>query len=147
VIADQTGLDIRTAREIGKAFDRTYPGVVQYMRKLERSALADGYVTTGTGRRLPVDSDRAYSAMNYMIQSTSRDITCQALIDLDKAGFTPYQRLVIHDEFLLSFPESKAERGAKKVARIARTGLKGVNIDTDHEVYGRSWGDGYRRAA
>lgn len=142
-VAEQTGLDLPTAKRVVDGFDRAYPGVKALSAKLQREAIQNGYITTPTGRRLPVDADRAYSALNYLIQSSSRDVTGRALVRLHRAGFTPYMRLPIHDEVLLSMPESKAKWGASKVAEIMAEDMDQVHIGTDAEVGGRSWGSLY----
>lgn len=142
-LAEQAHIDIDTAKEVLDGFTRTYPGVTAYAQKLAEQARKNGYITTPVGRRLPVDASRSYSALNYMIQSMSRDVTCRALIRLHEAGFTPYLRLPIHDEIVASLPVEHAERGARKIAQIMREQLGAVLIDTDADVFGPSWGHGY----
>src|SRR5690606_7759281 len=68
-VAMQTGLDLETAKKVVDGFDKAYPGVTRYSRRLQEIAKDRGYVITETGRRLPVDPSRAYSALNYMVQS------------------------------------------------------------------------------
>lgn len=142
-LAEQAHIDIDTATKVLDGFARTYPGVARYARKLSSTAKNVGYVTTAVGRRLPVDRSRPYSALNYMIQSTSRDVTCRALIRLHEAGFTPYIRLPIHDEIVASVPADKAEWGASRIASLMAEEMNGVLISTDPEVGGRSWGSLY----
>jgi DNA polymerase-1 len=142
-IAQQCGITVEKAREVIAGFEAAYPKVAQYSKRLQREALRDGYITTPTGRRLPVDQQRPYAALNYMVQSTSRDITAAGLLRLHEAGFTRYLRLPIHDEVLASVPASQAERGAARIAELMATTFKGVRIGTDSEVGGRSWGSLY----
>lgn len=142
-IAEQCGIDVDTARRVIAGFEQAYPKVKQLSQQLQKEARRDGYVTTEFGRRLPVDPDRAYSSLNYLIQSTSRDVTASGLIRLHKAGFTPYLRLPIHDEVLASLPADKAKNGANLIGQIMATRFKGVHIGTDPEVGGRSWGSLY----
>ena len=144
-LAEQAHIDIDTARRVLYGFARTYPGVAKYSKKLAAEAGRRGYITTPMGRRLPVDSSRAYSALNYMVQSTSRDVTCKALIRLHEAGFTPYLRLPIHDEIVASVPAERAEWGAQKIAQLMAEDMNGVRIGTDPEVGGRSWGSLYEK--
>lgn len=146
-VAEQTGLDLPTAQRVVAGFDRAYPGVQQLSRRLQREAIQNGFITTPTGRRLPVDESRAYSALNYLIQSSSRDVTGRALVRLHEAGFTPYLRLPIHDEVLASLPADKAEWGAAKIAEIMAEDMGPVHIGTDAEVGGRSWGSLYLKEA
>lgn len=143
VVAEQTGLTFMQAKRVVEAFDKRYPGVTRYADELSSLAQRDGYITTYFGRRLPVDPERAYSALNYMVQSSSRDITCRGILRAYRAGFGPYMRLPIHDELLLSMPVARAEWGANEVARHMSETLGPVFIDTDAEVGRRSWGSLY----
>lgn len=142
-VAEQTGLDIRTAQTVVAGFDRAYPGVQRLSQKMAKEAEANGYILTRTGRRLPVDPARGYSALNYLIQSTSRDVTGAALIRLHENGFTPYLRLPIHDEILASLPAEKAHWGAQRIADLMAMDMGPVHVGTDAEVGGRSWGSLY----
>lgn len=142
-IAQTCNISVPKAREVIKGFERSYPRVARFSKALEAQAKANGYIVTPSGRVLHVDKDRSYAALNYIIQSTSRDITAAALIRLDKAGFTPYLRLPIHDEILASVPAEHAEYGAKKIASIMETEFMGVCIAADADVLGDSWGGGY----
>lgn len=142
-IAEQCGVSVNTAKSVIAGFESAYPKVKVLSQRLQREALRDGYVTTPFGRRLPVDRARPYAALNYMVQSSSRDITAKGLIRLHEAGFTPYLRLPIHDEVLASLPAGKANWGAGKIGELMSTDFQGVHIGTDAEVGGRSWGSLY----
>lgn len=142
-LAEQAHIEIQTARKVLDGFSSTYTGVAAYAKRLAAEAVRTGHIVTPVGRRLPVDSSRPYSALNYMIQSTSRDVTCRALIRLHEAGFTPYLRLPIHDEIVASVPAKKAEWGAGEIARLMAEQMGSVLIGTDPEVGKRSWGSLY----
>ncbi|APC43365.1 DNA polymerase I [Mycobacterium phage Sabinator] len=142
-VAEQTGLDMEAAKQVVDGFDRAYPGVQKLSRKLQMEASQKGHIVTPVGRRLPVDPSRAYSALNYLIQSSSRDVTGRALIRLHEAGFTRYLRLPIHDEILASVPADKAQWGAQEIARLMAEQMGPVLVGTDPEVGGRSWGSLY----
>lgn len=144
-IAEQAGIDVDTAKKVIAGFEKSYPKVKELSQRLQNMARAGGMITTPFGRQLPVDKDRPYAALNYMVQSSSRDITANALLRLDQAGFTPYIRLPIHDEILASVPESKARWGANKIGEIMACDFRGVHIGTDAEVGGRSWGSFYQK--
>lgn len=136
-------IPIETAKAIHSAFDKAYPGVKALSYRLQQQAKRDGYITTPSGRRLPVDPQRAYAALNYDVQSTSRDITCRGLVRLHKAGYTPYLRLPIHDEVVASLPMSKAENGANQIGELMTEVMGPVIVDTDPTVTGKSWGHEY----
>jgi DNA polymerase-1 len=142
-LAEQAHIDFPTARRVLDGFAKTYPGVNKYSKKLAAQAGSCGHITTPMGRRLPVDSSRSYSALNYMIQSSSRDVTCRALIRLHEAGFTPYLRLPIHDEIVASLPSARAQWGAAEIGRLMAEQMGPVLIGTEPEVGARSWGSLY----
>lgn len=142
-VAAQTGLDLDTAKMVVDGFDKAYPGVARLSKKLAMEASQRGHIVTPVGRRLPVDPSRAYSALNYLIQSSSRDVTGRALIRLHDAGFTPYLRLPIHDEILASIPAAQADWGAQEIGRLMAEEMGPVLIGTDPDVGGRSWGSLY----
>lgn len=142
-IAKTCGISLSKAREVIAGFERSYPGVKKLSERLQDEAGRNGYVRTHSGRILPVDKEKPYAALNYMIQSTSRDITAAAILRLDEKGFTPWIRLPIHDEILLEAPEDKAEAAADFIAGVMEAVFESVNIEADAEVYGKSWGGGY----
>lgn len=139
-LMQQAGIDEETARAVLDAFAKTYPKVGAFGRKLADEAKRTGFVWTATGRRLPVDHGKWFRALNYFIQGGSRDVTARALLELDKAGFTPYMRLPIHDEIIFSFPKRKAHEMAREAVRLMQFPVKGLLIPADAEIGGRSWG-------
>jgi DNA polymerase-1 len=142
-VSEQTGLSFMQAKRVVEAFDKRYPGVKAYSDRLAMIAGQQGYIVTPSGRVLPVDRDRGYAALNYMVQSTARDVTCRGIVKLHKAGFTPYMRLPIHDEVIASLPIAHAEFGAKRIAELMSETMGELTIDTDAEVGNRSWGSFY----
>lgn len=142
-IAETCGISVAKAREVIKGFEETYPRVKQFSEKLQRQARRHGYIWTATGRRLPVDRARPYSALNYRIQSSCRDITARAMIELDRNDFSKYTKLVIHDEFIFAFPEDQAEELAQQAAGLMEFTYRGLRIPAEPEIAGRSWGDLY----
>ena len=142
-LSEQADIDRGLAKSVLDTFSNTYPGVEKFSKQLAANARRDGYIITASGRRLPVDSARCYSALNYDVQSTARDVTCRALVRLHRAGFTPYIRLPIHDEVVVSLPAERAEWGAQEIGRIMQEQMGPVLISTDPEVGKRSWGSLY----
>lgn len=146
-LMEQGKLDELTAKRVLKALNDTYPGASALNKRLAAEGKRYGYITTDTGRVLWVDKNRAYSAMNYKIQSTSRDITASALLRLDKAGMTEYLRLPIHDEALFSFPARDAKELSVEAGRIMFHTINGVDVPTEPKIGGRSWGSLYEKKA
>lgn len=142
-LAEQALIPVQVAKQVLDAFAVTYPGVEKLSKKVAAEAGRAGYIVTPVGRRLPVDPSRAYSALNYLVQSSSRDVTGRALVRLHEAGITPFLRLPIHDEVLASVPAEDAERASKRIAELMAEDMGPVHIGTDPEVGGRSWGSLY----
>ncbi|MFD8088943.1 DNA polymerase [Streptomyces malaysiensis] len=139
-LMEQAGVSAAVAKKTIDAFNSTYTWVDKLAKKLSQQARRYGGIYTVTGRWLPVDRDRAYAALNYYIQSGSRDITARALLNLHAAGFTKWMRLPIHDEIVFSFPKERAAELTAEAARIMGFSVKGVAIPAEGEIGDRSWG-------
>lgn len=139
-VTEGFGVPEEDAKKAVDAFWETYLGVGRFGDKLKDEARRTGYIFTATGRRLPVDRRRLYSALNYYIQSSARDITARAIINLHRAGFTPWIRLPVHDELIFSFPKERAKELTEKAARIMEFTFKGLLIPAEGEIGERSWG-------
>lgn len=147
-ISRQTGAGLDEVKRALTAYDRAYPEIKRASRRWEREARANGMTTvTVTGRRLPLDPQRAYAVTNYQVQSAARDVLGQALINMDEAGLLPYLRLPIHDEVVASVPAREAAELTREIEQCMRMDLGGVPIDAAGEVGGRSWGTLYGAAA
>ena len=142
-VMQQTGLGWPAASRIIEGFNKAYPQVPVLSAKLQAEARANGSIVTPTGRVLPVDADKPYAATDYIIQSTSRDVTARAMLRLHKAGWTPYVRLPLHDEILASVPTDKADWAARRIGDLMAERIGPVLIDTEPEVGLRSWGSLY----
>jgi len=143
-ISKTSGASLDEVRPIITAYDQAFPEIQSYGRTLQRTATyGGGAVVTPTGRRLPLDRDRAYAATNYMVQSFSRDLLAQALCRIDDAGLSAHVLLPVHDELVCQFPAADAEEGIREIGRLMETSVRGVPIASDAGVYGPSWGHGY----
>lgn len=144
-LARQSGLTVDEAQEVCDLFDSTYSGVTKFSHQLAAPIKGGvrNYVITHTGRKLPVDPERPYAALNYCIQSTARDVLGRAMIKINENGLWDTAMLPIHDEVIFSFPEDKAEDLCRQIGVIMEMSLKGVHIDTEPDLGGRSWGSLY----
>lgn len=102
-----------------------------------------GTVVTPIGRYLPVEANKAYRVVNYLVQSTSRDITARGAIKVSQSRHGKYALMVIHDEILGEAPIRKAQKVADEYAELMTMTFMDVPITASGKVYGRSWGDGY----
>ena len=144
-LARQSGLSVEEAQSVCDLFDATYKGVTEFSHKLAYPVKKGhrNYVITHTGRKLPVDAERPYAALNYCIQSTARDILGKAMIDVADQGLWDYAVLPIHDEILFSFPEDQAVELCRHAGVAMETVLKEVHISTEPDLGGASWGTLY----
>ncbi|MEW1550968.1 DNA polymerase [Streptomyces tsukubensis] len=144
-ISRQTGADISDVKRAIATYDRVYPEIKRFSARHQRIARDNGMVTVSlTGRRLPLDRDRAYAVVNYQVQSAARDVLGQALIDMDAAGLLPYLRLPIHDEVLVSVPAREVGEISREIERCMTMTLGGVAITAKAETSNlRSWGSLY----
>jgi len=143
-LSRQTGAPIDGVRHAIAEYDRVYPEIKRYSARLQKRAeYGKKEVITVSGRHLPLDRDRLYSATNYVIQSTARDVLAQAIVDLFDAGLGQYLLLPIHDEILASAPEKEAEEVAQEIGRIMSGNFYGVPLSSTGEVTGKNWGAAY----
>lgn len=145
-LATQAGIDKATAAAVIAAYGRQYPGVKRLARRL--TARFNGgrpNVVTPTGRVIPVDRGQSYAALNYLVQSTARDVFAAALLRLVDAGYTPIA--LIHDEVLMELPADGADEALEEIMDIMRVDDfmgSGVDLEVDGKVVGERWGDAYR---
>ena len=144
-LMDQTGMTFAEAKAVIETIRKGYGGLDRRSKELAAEAEKFGYITTWTGRRLPVEPHRLYSAMNYYTQSGARDLTAQAMIRLYDNGFLEYMRLVIHDEILFSMPNDPEL--IRAVEALMSTSFGRVKIPAEAKVGKRSWGSLYEKAA
>ncbi|MFD7611009.1 DNA polymerase [Streptomyces sp. NPDC059828] len=143
-LARQTGASEDEIKRAVTAYDRAFPEIRRASARWQREARATGMVTvSATGRRMPLDRDRAYAVVNYQCQSAARDLLGQALLNAESAGLLDVMRLPIHDEILASVPAGEAADYAREFEKAMTFDLFGVPIVATADVGGRSWGSLY----
>lgn len=135
--------EFRSDTKEGKAARKS----VQYeMDRLCRGKFAR--VETPFGRLLIVDAIKPYTVVNYLVQSSAADIMKHGLLRvMDDEEMNPAVLLPIHDELLGQAPKDEAQYYADRFAEIMTTEFQGVPITASGQVYGKSWGHGYRKVA
>lgn len=147
-LSRQADVSLVQAKSAMDVYDRSFPNIKRHQSWLVDRATFSGdrAVITPTGRRLPLDGDRLYAALNYEIQSTARDVMAQALLDLRDAGLGEYVLLPIHDEVLGQAPADMAQEIAERIADVMSSKdflSSGIDLDAEPDVYGSSWAGGY----
>lgn len=147
-LSKQTGAPIDAVRSAIGEYDRVYPEIKRYGKRLQgRAEYGKKEVVTPSGRHLPLDRDRLYAATNYTVQSTARDLLAQAIVDVFDAGLGDYLLLPVHDELIYQAPLGEVDEVAHEIGRLMESDFMGVRIESDVEVYGPSWGHGYGATA
>lgn len=143
-LARQTGAPLDAVKEAVREYDRAFPEIKRFGARLQsRAEYGRREVVTVSGRHLPLDRDRLYSATNYVVQSTARDLIAQAIVDLHDAGLGDFLLLPVHDEIVAQAPTPDAADVAHELGQIMSSTFYGVPITSTGEVYGKSWGHGY----
>jgi len=140
-LMEQFGMTYEQAAAVIAAIRKAYPGLKILGDRLGLEAEKNGYITTWTGRKLPVDPNRLYSALNYYVQSGCRDITASAMIRLYDAGYVDYMRLAIHDEILFSLPNE--QEMVDDIMSIMSTKVGPLLLPAEAKIGSRSWGSLY----
>ena len=135
-LAEELGIDSKTAKAYIAAYYERYRGVASYREKTIETARKKGYVTTLLNRRryLPdmahanarIRSETERMAINTPIQGTAADLIKKAMITihhrLNRDGFRTRMLLQVHDELVFEAPEDELDR----VIPMIRTEMEGV---------------------
>jgi DNA polymerase I-like protein with 3'-5' exonuclease and polymerase domains len=117
----------REANETLARFDTIYPGIVEFCEEYALKARADGFIRNLFGRRLLIEREYAYRAVNYLVQGTAAEMMKRALIKCDRyltgTGLDAHIVLSVHDEILF---EIAVEHSYKWLLRGLRTCMESV---------------------
>lgn len=117
-------------RGIIKAYDKEFPTIVSYIRRIASSGRTSGYIKNAFGRNINVDPEYSYRACNYDVQSSAADLMKRGMIKVnhflknDPRKLDAHIVLSIHDEIVV---EIKKEHAFKSVI------LKIKELMEDHE--------------
>ena len=141
-MAHTAGVSISEMQATKDAVFTRYPGVKHLQRLLENEASDnDNWVTTPAGRRIWIDPDKPYVALNGFIQAQAADIFKQATVELGHAGLTDYMVVPVHDEMLFSLPEDSLDETLPLIKEVMTTSYEGVQLPADPSAPGHTWGD------
>lgn len=121
------------AQQFMRDYDVAFPQIGTYIRELSNEARRNGFIRNRYNRRITVDPDKAYRAVNYMVQGSAADQMKRAMVRLNR-WFAKLRKkmpwldihivLTIHDELVF---EVKKEHAFKWL-------LRGIcEIMSDHE--------------
>lgn len=131
-LAKATGISVDEALAATRAYREAYPAIARYSGELQRQP----EVRTLTHRRIPATyvtrnegrEQARFRFLNYMIQSSSRDLLVLALHRLAEFGMAEMLWIPIHDELILQVPEDRVEECMARLEQAMRMTVLGVPI-------------------
>ncbi len=149
-MAETAGVPTPRMQEVVNALTSRYPGIKNFMRQVEdigkrrEMAEGEGYVNGIDGRRLPCDSGKVYTLVNYLIQGGAAVAYKRSLLRLDAAGYGDTFLVPVHDEIVMDLPAEDAADALIDVPRVMKDTSFAVPIPADAEgPFSRSWGEKY----
>lgn len=149
-MAETAGVPVERMREVSEALDARYPGIKNFMKQVENIGKrreydeGEGYVIGVDGRRLPCDTGKVYTLVNYLIQGGAAVIYKRALSRLDAAGYGDTFLVPVHDEIVMDIPKEDVETAMVDVPRIMGDTSMAVAVPADMEGPFERWGEKYR---
>lgn len=131
-LAKATGISVEEAQAATRAYRDAYPAIDVYSRGLQQAH----EVRTLTHRRIPatfisrdgIREEARFRFLNYMIQSSSRDLLVMALHRLAEQGMAEMLWVPIHDELILQVPRGRLDECMRALEDAMRMVLLGVPI-------------------
>jgi len=145
-VAERNGLPLELVQEASRRRAQAYPRLVEWTQEVRTLGESGALLDNGFGRLMRCDPSRAYTqAPALMGQGAARDIMCESLlrlIDRDRRA-TQYLRGVVHDEVILSVPETDVAYWRELIREAFTWGWKGVPILCDLGTPARRWSECY----
>lgn len=147
-MAISAGVPLAVMQGIDNAMNSEYPGIKSFQNKITAQAAREGYVILPTGRRLTIeDPSKSYVAVNYLLQGHAAECLKMALVNMDNSGLGEYMLCPVHDEIVMSVPESEVH-DVKRVVQECMTfndpDLYPVPLTAGPEGPFNRWGDKIR---
>ena len=154
-LAEDLGVDIKTAKKFLDNYLETFPGIKNYMDKIIKDAYEKGYVKTIMNRKRNIDElyntnhmikvQGERMALNTPIQGSSADILKKAMIDIynefNRLNLESKIILQVHDELIFNVKNDELEKVKKIVINFMENAYKlNVPLEVDVEI-GKNWYD------
>lgn len=89
----------KEARKLLGQYKELTPYLAQLSKAVQDSGMSKGYVKTLLGRRLAMDMEKPYKALNKLIQGSSADQTTLAMVQAYREGIPV--KFAVHDELVM----------------------------------------------
>jgi len=147
-MAQSGGVDFDTARTIKNGVLALFPGIQEINQTMKTKAERHQPMRTWGGREYYCEPPKVieevlktfeYKMINVLIQGSAADCTKAAVINYYRAPHVGRLLLTVHDEILLSVPQSEVDREMKAL----REAMAGVAFDIpmlSDGKWGSNWG-------
>ena len=154
-LAEDLGVDIKTAKKFLDNYLETFPGIKNYMDKVIKDAYEMGYVKTIMNRKRNIDElyntnhmikvQGERMALNTPVQGSSADILKKAMIDIynefNRLNLKSKMILQVHDELIFNVKNDELEKVKEIVINFMENAYKlNVPLEVDVEI-GKNWYD------
>lgn len=112
-LARSLGLDEEEASALLRKYNKLSPFLKQLSKAIQASGEAKGFIRTILGRRLVMDMDKPYKAINKLIQGSAADQTSMAIVQCYKEGIDIL--FSVHDEINLSIKDPATALRVKEI--------------------------------
>lgn len=106
-IMDLLKCDYLVAMQFLEDYANLYPRIDEYIAELSWEAKRNGYITNVFGRRLIVNRDKPYIAVNYCVQGSAADMIKISMVRcskyLSEIELDIHQVMTVHDELVFEF--------------------------------------------
>lgn len=151
-MAATAGVPVGVVEGFKQTYDTMFPEIEAFKQNLIGTVMhrmreeGEGYVHTILGRRVPVDKDKPYKGLNYLVQGSSTgDVLKLKLIELAEAGMSEFIRLPIHDEVFSDVPKDCVPDALEILRNVMpETRLFSCPLDIETDVCAR-WGEHYEK--
>ena len=148
-LAMRLSCDVETAKRMKAAYLGTFPGIKDVMDNLKSYSKAGLPLTTWGGRQYYCEKpkvvdgrlmDFSYKMLNYLIQSSSADLTKSAIIKFHEAKKESRIILTVHDEILITTPKANWKAEMDILRECMNDSWLDVPMRSDGEV-GPNWAE------
>lgn len=104
-LAEETGLTLEESKKVVRDMAESFPQWAAWRAEVTDRVRRGERLLNGFGRALTVPrKDAATKGPARLAQSTARDIFFEGVLRIDDAGLSPYLRMLLHDEVVMSVP-------------------------------------------
>lgn len=144
-ISDGNDIPPELVRQFDESMRERFPRLVEWRDEVRAWAESGELLDNGFGRRMRPDPSRSHTqGPALMGQGCARDLMMEGLLRLPDE-ILPMLRAQVHDEIVLSVPESDVADVERAVIEALSFEWRGVPIFAEGGPSGRSWGEIYRK--